>query len=227
MKSGTRTRIKICGITRVEDAVAAARAGADAVGMVFYKPAPRCITLERAREILAILPPFVTPVGLFVDAPVGEVSQAARNLGLRHIQLHGHEDAPVLRALDGFTILKAVRVDRQTFRAELDGWRREIARGGLDHLRGILLETAGAPGGTGAANDWEFVKSCQAEGAFGGLPPIIAAGGLNPGNVAAVVRDVRPWAVDVSSGVEASKGVKSPEKIAAFVEAVHGGALKG
>jgi phosphoribosylanthranilate isomerase len=216
-----RTRIKICGVTRVEDAVAAARAGADAVGMVFYKPAPRCITDERAREILAALPPFVTPVGLFVDAPVQEVSQTARHLGLRHLQLHGHEDAATLRALNGFTILKAVRVARETFRAELDCWRREIAKGGLAHLRGLLLETAGSQGGTGAANDWEFVKSCQAVRAFDGLPPIIAAGGLTPENVAAVVRDVRPWAVDVSSGVEVSKGVKSPEKIAAFVDAVN------
>jgi phosphoribosylanthranilate isomerase len=216
-----RTRIKICGVTRVEDAVAAARAGADAVGMVFYKPAPRCITEERAWEILAALPPFVTPVGLFVDAPVQEVSHTARDLRLRHIQLHGHEDAATLRALDGFTILKAVRVARETFRAELDGWRREIARGGLTHLRGLVLETAGSQGGTGTANDWEFVKTCQAEGAFDGLPPIIAAGGLSPQNVAAVVRDLRPWAVDVSSGVEASKGVKSPEKIAAFAEAVN------
>ena len=222
MKHGTRTRIKICGVMRVEDAVAAARAGADAIGMVFHRPAPRCITLERAREILAALPPFVTPVGLFVDAPLQEISQTARSLGLRHLQLHGHEDAAYVRLLDGVVILKAVRTARETFRAELENWRREIGKGGLAHLRGLLLETAGdAPGGTGVANDWEFVKSCQAEGAFDGLPAIIAAGGLTPGNVAAVGRDLKPWAVDVSSGVEASKGVKSHEKIAAFVNAVN------
>ncbi|HET6249246.1 MAG TPA: phosphoribosylanthranilate isomerase [Tepidisphaeraceae bacterium] len=211
-----RTRIKICGIRRAADAVAAAQAGADAIGMVFHPAAARFIDENQAREILAALPPFVTPVGLFVDAPINTVRQTARSLGLRHIQLHGHEDAAYIRELAEFVILKAVRVDRSTFSTELAQWRSE----GLANLAGIILETPSAsPGGTGLVNDWDFVRECRSKGLFQGLPAIIAAGGLTPENVAAVVRDVQPWAVDVSSGVESSKGVKSAEKMAEFVKA--------
>ena len=215
-----RTRIKICGVGRVEDALAAARAGADAIGIVLHKPAARFVPLKRAREILAALPPFVTPVGLFVDAPAAEVHATAGLLGLRHVQLHGHEDANCISDLKEFVVIKAVRVDRTTFRDEIDAWRQAV-RDGLKNLRGIVLETAAsAPGGTGLANDWDFVRQCAAEGLFDGVPPLIAAGGLTPLNVAAVIRDIRPWAVDVSSGVEAAKGIKSEEQILAFVRAV-------
>lgn len=216
-----RTRIKICGITRVEDAVAAASAGADAIGMVFYEKARRCISVERAREILAALPPFVTPVGLFVDAPADEVKRTAGALGLRHVQLHGHEDADCVERLAGLSIIKAIRVSPETFQADLDQWREQIARRRLTHLRGLVLETASSvPGGSGVANDWQAVRAAQRQQAFEALPPIIAAGGLTPDNVPAVVRDLRPWAVDVSSGVEASFGCKSAAKIRAFVDAV-------
>src|SRR5437879_4623095 len=111
-----RTRIKICGITRVEDALAAARAGADAIGMVFYKSAPRCITIQRAREILAVLPPFVTPVGLFVDAAVDEVLRTAGELPLRHVQLHGRETPETVAGLRGRAVIKALRVSKATLR---------------------------------------------------------------------------------------------------------------
>ena len=216
-----KTRIKICGITRVEDAVAAAHCGADAIGMVFHQPAPRCVSLERAREILAALPPFVTPVGLFVDAGPGEILETAATLGLRHVQLHGRESAQCVGALPNLVVLKAVRVSRDTFAAELDDWRRQIAAGELSNLRGLVLETpAAAPGGTGQPNDWAFVRQCQAQGLFRGLPPIIAAGGLTPANVAKVIRDIGPWAVDVSSGVEVSRGIKSLEKMREFAESV-------
>jgi phosphoribosylanthranilate isomerase len=218
----TRTRIKICGVGRIEDAIAAARAGADAIGMVFHPPAARYVNPSRAREILAVLPPFVTPVGLFVDLDADAVRESARALGLRHIQLHGHEDAAYVGGLREFIILKAIRVDRATFSAELSEWRKAIQRENLTNLRGLVLETpSAAPGGTGVFNDWEFVRECQLQGLFDGLPPIIAAGGLSPENVAAVVRDIRPWAVDVSSGVESSKGIKSQEKIVKFVNAVN------
>jgi len=215
-----RPRIKICGIGRVEDALAAARAGADAIGLVFHKPAARYVHMDRAREILAALPPFVTPVGLFVDAAPSSVLALAGGLGLRHIQLQGHEDAAYVASMAPMAVLKAIHVDRQTFTADLQAWRREIAAHHLVNLRGFVLETASSePGGTGIANDWAFVRECQMAGMFEGLPPIIAAGGLRPETVAAVVRDVRPWAVDVSTGVEVSKGIKSAEKIVAFVHA--------
>ena len=220
-----RTRIKICGITRVEDAVEAARAGADAIGMVFYEKAKRCISLDHAREILAALPPFVTPVGLFVDASANEVRRVASTLGLRHVQLHGHENADCVERLVGFSVIKAIRVAPETFTTELNHWRDQIARRGFGHLRGLVLETAASPvpGGSGVVNDWQTVRTAQMQLAFDGLPPIIAAGGLTPENVAGVVREIRPWAVDVSSGVESTFGCKAPELIRAFVAGVRAG----
>ena len=215
-----RTRIKICGITRAQDATAAAAAGADAIGMVFYRSARRCITLETAREILSVLPPFVTPVGLFVNSPPDEIIQIAGALGLRHLQLHGDEYVECVRRLEGYAVIKAVRVTKSGFRSELDKWRHAI-EAGLPQLRGFVLETAAdGVGGTGISNDWQTVREAKDSGAFGGLPAIIAAGGLTPENVGQVVRDIQPWAVDVSSGVEAEFGIKSKQKIESFVAAV-------
>lgn len=214
-----RTRIKICGVCRVEDARAAAAAGADAIGLVLHPPAARFVSDERAAEIIAALPPFVTPVGLFVDALPDEVRESAGRLQLRCVQLHGHEDPACVAALSGLIVLKALRVARDTFGRELLLWRKAL--GGLPHLRGFVLETAAsAPGGTGVANDWDFICQCRAEGLFNGLPPLIAAGGLTPETVSEVVRRVEPWAVDVSSGVEVAKGIKSGEKLTAFGRAV-------
>jgi phosphoribosylanthranilate isomerase len=211
------TRIKICGVTCVEDALAAARAGADAIGMVFYKPAPRCVSLDTARDILAVLPPFITPVGLFVDAGVAEIRHTVETLGLRHVQLHGHETPESVAALRDRIVLKAVRV-APDLSEELAQWRLAIAAHGLTHLRGLILETAGkGVGGMGIENDWSAIARLQRAGAFDGLPPLIAAGGLKPDNVARVIRELRPCAVDVSSGVESSPGRKSPEKMAAFI----------
>lgn len=217
-----RTRVKICGITRVEDALAAADAGADAIGLVFHPPAPRCISQERAAQILAALPPFVTPVGLFVDRPAAEVLAAAASLRLRHVQLHGREEPAVIAGLPGLIVLKALRVARQTFPADLHAWRLSIEHGRLTHLRGFVLETAGGKqaGGTGVENDWSAIREARDAGAFIGLPPIIAAGGLHAGNVGRVVSELAPWAVDVSSGVESSPGIKSAEKIWEFIRAV-------
>lgn len=217
-----RTRIKICGITRPQDALAAARAGADAIGMIFYPEARRFVTLDRAREILRALPAFVTPVGLFVDQDVEEIRRVAAALHLRHVQLHGHESEDVVAALREFTVLKAIRASRETLKVELDVWRDAIASMDLAHLRGFVLETpsTAGPGGTGIENDWLAISDLQRAGVFDNLPPVIAAGGLRPEGVAAVVRRLRPYAVDVSSGVEASFGEKSPEKIEQFVAEV-------
>jgi phosphoribosylanthranilate isomerase len=217
-----RTRIKICGICRPEDGVLAARAGADAIGMVFHDAARRRIDTDRARAIIAALPPFVTPVGLFVDAAADVILRTARELGLRHVQLHGDERPADVRALEPLSVIKAVRVERGSFVTMLDDWRSAIRSLGLSNLAGFVLETAntGQPGGTGIANDWQTVREAQLAGAFTGLPPLVAAGGLTPASVGAVVRTIRPYAVDVSSGVEASLGCKSDEKIRAFVQAV-------
>jgi phosphoribosylanthranilate isomerase len=231
-----RTRIKICGITRPEDAALAASLGADAVGVVLYPQARRAVSIERAQEILAALPPFVTPVALFVDQPIGEIEAAIRDLPVRHVQLHGRESPEQVARLGeaamrrsamrgsmvrGCAVLKAVKADRASFEAELHRWREAIARGGLTNLRGLVLETpAAAPGGTGIANDWAYIADCQQRGLFDGLPAVIAAGGLTPQTVADVVRMIRPHAVDVSSGVEAAPGQKDPHRLRDFIAAV-------
>jgi phosphoribosylanthranilate isomerase len=205
---------------RVEDAAAAARAGVDAIGLNFYPKARRCVSLERGREILAVVPAFVTSVGLFVDQDVDEIRSVAEALRLGHLQLHGRETPHVVAALRGFRVLKALRADRQTLPGELEMWREAIGSLSLVNLQGILLETPGSAGGSGVENDWETIASLQRSGAFEGLPPVILAGGLTPGNVAGVVRRLEPYAVDVSSGVEEGFGEKSVGRIEAFVAEV-------
>ena len=217
-----RTRIKICGVTRPADARAAAEAGADAIGLIFHHPAPRNVSLDQAREILGVLPAFVTAVGVFVNSPASEILSIARGLGLRTVQLNGGENAETIAALEELTVIKALRVRRETLEADVAELKGQIARHHLVHLRAIVLEPGktSAPGGTGVANDWEIIRHKQNEHLFAGLPALIAAGGLTPQNVGQVVRDVHPFAVDVSSGVEETPGEKSPAKIRAFVEAV-------
>src|SRR4051812_44836973 len=150
-----RTRVKICGITRPEDARAAAEAGADAIGIVFDERAGRYVSPGRAREILAVLPAFVTPVGLFVDASVDHVRRVAGGLGVRHIQLHGHESAEVVRAPGEFRVLKAVKVP-QGCDGELKGWKESAPQ----NLVGLVLESAGpGVGGTGVENDWAAIAA--------------------------------------------------------------------
>jgi phosphoribosylanthranilate isomerase len=216
-----RTRIKICGITRPQDAESAARLGADAIGLVLHGESRRGISTEQARKILAVLPPFVTPVAIFVDEDPQAILDKAAELNVRHVQLNGEESGQQIAELRGLRIIKSVRIDRQTLANELVRWREAIAELDLNHIAGLVLETAGdKPGGTGIENDWQTIREHQIAGHFRGLPPIIAAGGLTPENVGKVVREIRPWAVDVSSGVESSIGQKSEEKIEAFVDAV-------
>jgi phosphoribosylanthranilate isomerase len=189
--------------------------------MIFYAPAPRNIPPERAKEILSVLPPYVSPVGLYVNAEAAEVLRAAAHLHIRHVQLNGDEPPSTVAALPGLQVVKAIRVDA-AFGATLSRWREAVINLQLHNLKGIVLETGNThqAGGTGVANDWAAVERHRAAGAFDGLPPLIAAGGLTPETVGEVVRTLRPWAVDVSSGVESSKGIKSADKIHAFVRAV-------
>ena len=217
-----RTRVKICGVCRVEDALLAAEAGADAIGIVLHPASPRNVPPDVAERIVAALPPFVTPVGMFVNAPAEHVTAVARRLGLQ-VQLNGHERPEDVGEV-GARVIKAIRVERTTFEAELTRWRQAVANLDLRNLAGLVLEPAGtgAPGGTGVENDWEIVTLARRRGWFDGLPAVIAAWGLTPRSVGEVVRAIRPWAVDVSSGVEidGQKGRKSEQKVRAFVQAV-------
>ena len=217
-----RTRVKICGVMRVEDALAAARAGADAIGMLFYERAKRCISLDRARQIASALPPFVSPVALFCNESPQRILDVVAELNLRHVQLQGEESGDEIVELSGLRVIKAIRVKRETISGELKHWRDRIEKLGLTNLTAFVLETAdtGVPGGSGVANDWGLVKELQSRGEFDGLPAIVAAGGLTPETVGQVVREIQPWAVDVSSGVEVEFGEKSEAKIRAFIDAV-------
>jgi phosphoribosylanthranilate isomerase len=199
-------RCKICGITRLEDALAAVDAGADAIGLVFYAKSPRAVTVQQAQAIVAGLPPFVTTVGLFVDCQRSELNAILDAVPLDLLQFHGDESPA---ACEGFRrpYIKALRVrpgDDVAARIGLYG-----------SAAGVLLDTfvPGVPGGTGEAFDWSLVPQ-------GLTVPIILAGGLTPENVRAAIERVRPYAVDVSGGVEAGKGVKDSDKIHAFVRAV-------
>lgn len=218
-----RTRVKICGITCVEDALLAANAGADAIGLIFHKPAVRGVNLATAEEIIAAIPPFVTPVGLFLDSPAANIASLANRLKLQWIQLHGHETAAHVKELATFRIIKAVHVLPNKLEETLAPWREAVAAG-LPNLKALVLETgwASAKGGTGIENDWDQIRQLQNDGAFDDLPPIILAGGLRPSTVGGVVEMLRPWAVDVSSGVEEIKARKSPERVHAFIKAVRG-----
>jgi len=212
----------MCGMMRVDDAKAAVASGADAVGMIFHSASARNISVDHARKIVSVLGPFVTPVGVFVDALASKVMEIAAELGLQTVQLNGQEPVERIAQLrkQKLKIIKAVKVDAR-LEQELERWREAMSLVG-DMLAGLVLETGGTPvpGGSGMANDWGRIIALADKGAFNGLPPIIAAGGLDATNVGEVVKGLRPWAVDVSSGVESGLGHKSSEKMEEFVEAV-------
>ena len=200
------TAVKICGLTRVDHALAAARFGAHAIGVVLYRNSPRFVTHEQARRIVEAVPPFVTTVALMVNPSAEEVQAAIEQVRPALLQFHGDEP-PEFCA--GFSVpyIKALRVSPET---DLLQYARTYAS-----AKGLLLDTfvEGARGGTGAVFDWSLIPR--------ELPlPLILAGGLNPDNVSEAIRQVRPWAVDVSSGVEVEKGIKDAALIAAFIRGV-------
>lgn len=197
------TAVKICGITRVEDALVAAHAGAHAIGLIFHAGSPRLVPHDIARRVVDALPPFVTPVALFVDARPDDVKRVIVEVRPQLLQFHGDESPEFCESFD-MPYIKAVKV-----RPGVD--LLQYAR----HYRtaqGLLLDAfvAGSHGGTGSTFDWALIPQQ--------FPlPLILAGGLHQDNVADAIRRVRPWAVDVSSGVEATKGIKDAARIAAFI----------
>ena len=201
-----RTRVKICGITTVEDGQAAAALGADAIGLVFHGPSPRNVGIEAARAICLALPPFVNRVGLFVDATPGCIREVLDAVALDSLQFHGDEPPEQCEAA-GMPFIKAIRMRPGT---DIDEAARRYRT-----AAGLLLDTwvPGVPGGTGEAFDWSlFPRSCAL--------PLVLAGGLTPDNVAEAIAAARPYAVDVSGGVEAVKGRKDRTKLAAFMQGV-------
>lgn len=210
-KTERNTWIKICGVTRIEDGVAAAAAGADAVGFVFAE-SPRRVTAERARLIVRELPPHVLRFGVFVDEEPSEIARIVAAAELDRVQLHGFEE-PMVRELVGTRVVRA-------FRARYDDVLEEIAASGESTF---LLDTWSAelPGGTGHRFDWSLARRAAP------LGRLILAGGLTPENVGAAIREVAPFGVDVSSGVETSPGIKDPERVGEFVAAVRAADDKG
>lgn len=202
------TRIKICGITRAEDALRAVDLGVDAIGLVFYPPSPRHVELAQAQKIVNALPPFINVVGLFVNAKESIIRQVLAELPIDTLQMHGDE-APETCLWQGKKVIKAIRVKPQLdIEAEINRFKNVDA---------ILLDAyqKGVPGGTGEVFDWQKIpEKCS--------QPIILAGGLAANNVVAAIQQVKPFAVDVSGGVEKSKGIKAKQKMEDFVRAVRG-----
>lgn len=202
MSRPDKTRVKICGITNAQDAMAAVHAGADALGFVFYEGSPRHVFPETVREIIGGLPPFITTVGVFVNAPPSEIEETLSITGIDIIQLHGEEPPEECDLLPG-RVIKAFRVRDFTDLEVLQRYR----------VSAFLLDTydPDTPGGTGRSFNWDIAVEAKKYGR------IILAGGLNPGNITDAIRKVKPYAVDVSSGVELEKGKKDIQKVREFI----------
>jgi len=202
-----RTRVKICGITCIEDARVAAVCGADAIGMVFYSRSPRAVNIEQAAEIASSLPAFVTAVGLFVNPNSHEVEQVLKQVPLDCLQFHGDESVDFCEQFNR-PYIKAIRVHKDT---DINALASQYTR-----ARAVLLDTyvQNVPGGTGQSFDWNCIPvNCP--------KPVILAGGLSIENVGMAIDQVHPYAVDVSGGVEQSKGIKDQDKIRQFISEVN------
>jgi phosphoribosylanthranilate isomerase len=207
-----RTRIKVCGITRSQDALYAARAGADALGFIFHPESPRYIDPEEVSIIIDQLPPFVDVVGVFVDKKRSEVEEIIQYCRLNYVQLHGNESSKyaerLFRQSSPCEIIKAFRVGTQTVPDEFKPY--------VPHVRAFLLDTyeKDLVGGTGKSFDWSIIEGLKI------VRPYVLAGGLNPENVTAALQSVKPCCVDVNSGVEKSPGIKDHDLISEFIRAV-------
>jgi len=207
-----RTRVKICGFTRVKDAVVAANLGVDAIGLVFYAPSPRNVSIDRAIEIVNALPAFVTVVALFVDEKATKIQEVLNNVSIDCLQFHGSESADDCRIYNK-PYMKAIRmkpdVDINTIEKQ------------YNDASALLLDAyhPGIQGGSGSQFDWDLIPSdcCL---------PVVLAGGLQVDNAKQAVETVKPYALDVSSGVESSKGIKDAAKMAAFIQAIKEGDRK-
>lgn len=201
----SRTRIKICGLTRPQDVRAAVESGADAIGFVFYPPSPRAVSVDQAAELAALLPPFVSSVGLFVNAASPEVDAVLARVPLQLLQFHGDESESDC-ARYGRPWIKAARMRPGVDLLEFSTFHPRAS--------GILVDAfVDGYGGGGQTFDWSLIPQ-----GFG--RPLVLSGGLDADNVTEAVRRIRPWAVDVSSGVESAKGIKDAAKIAAFIAGV-------
>lgn len=202
-----RTRVKICGITRLEDALSAVEQGADAIGLVFYSPSPRCVSIAQAAHISAALPPFISVVALFVNPSQQEVSEVLAKVKVDLLQFHGDESESVCMQY-GLPYLKAIRVKSDTNLIQYAQTYKSA--------KALLLDTHSevAVGGTGQVFDWGLIPNHMPK-------PIVLAGGLTPQNISGAIQKVQPYAVDVSGGVEQEKGIKDAAKIAAFMAAVN------
>jgi phosphoribosylanthranilate isomerase len=200
-----RTRVKMCGLTREADVQAAVAHGVDALGLVFYPPSPRAVSVEQAQALARHVPPFVTLVGLFVNASPADIAHVRAHVPLQLLQFHGDEAESDCQG-HGLPWIRALRV-----RPGIDLLKSASAHPGAS---GLLVDTfTDAYGGSGQTFDWSLLP-------FSFDRPLILSGGLGPENVASAIGQIRPWAVDVSSGIERTKGVKDPEKIAAFMAGV-------
>jgi len=206
--AGMMVKVKICGITNVGDALMAVAAGADALGFNFYRPSPRYVEPNRALSMRMALPPFVATVGVFVDASVPKVREIMAQSGLDYAQLHGHETPAKVSRLSDLRVIKAIRVREEHDLVNLEKYRADA----------FLLDAfvPGEPGGTGVTFDWELARRASSRA------KIVLAGGLTPENVTEAVEDVRPYAVDVASGVEEEPGKKSRELVNLFVRLAKG-----
>ncbi len=202
-----RIRVKICGITRVEDALCAVQHGADAIGLVFYAPSPRNVNVAQAIEIVNKIPAFISVVGLFVNADKSYINSVLSAVRLDILQFHGDE-SPAECTQFGLPYLKAIRVKPET---NLHQCAQDFSQ-----AKALLLDTytEGVAGGTGQVFDWNLIPKNLTK-------PLILAGGLNAQNVAQAIQQVQPYAVDVSGGVEVAKGIKDAAKIAAFMQQVY------
>lgn len=215
-----RTRIKICGIRTIEAALAAAASGADAIGLVFVEQSPRCVTLDAAAAIIEALPAFVEPIGLFADAPVETIRRITSQLHMRTIQMHGKETYEDVLAVTPLRVIKALPFGMDVHGKEWHHWRSGVA-----NVSALLVDSpppvdSTITGGHGEVFDWNAMAASEHHQRLAGMAPIILAGGLTPRNVLQAIRTVVPYAVDVSSGVESSRGVKDLAKIRAFCDAV-------